>query len=150
MDQQHAIDRRIGQRQFVLLDQRGQRRPRRRPAHDALRRRHQGEAALGLLAEQAEIGRGIADAQHAQCTGVVPARANAAADEAPGHDAQVLGVEISQVDDIHGDKIACRAGTRRRREPDSVTPALRLTLRNAYFEFITLASGSQLRARIPE
>ncbi len=106
MDQQHAIDGGIGQRQFVLLDQRRQRRPARRPAHDALRRRHQGEAALGLLAEQAEIGRRIADAEHAQLMGILPARAYAAADETPGHDAEVLGVEIAQVDDIHKVKIA--------------------------------------------
>ena len=83
----------------------------RRPAHHALRRRHQGEAALGLLAEQAEIGRRIADAQDPQCAGVLPARANAAADEAPRHDAEALGVEIAQVDDIHEGKIA-RIGLR--------------------------------------
>ena len=29
-------------------------------------------------------------------------RANAAADEAPRHDAQALGVEIAQIDDVHG------------------------------------------------
>ena len=41
------------------------RRPCRRPFHHALRRRHEGEAALGLLAEQPEIGRRIADADDA-------------------------------------------------------------------------------------
>ena len=73
MHQQHAIDRGIRQRQLELVDQRRQRRPRGRPFHHALRRRHEGEAALGLLAEQAEIGRGIADAEHALAARVDPA-----------------------------------------------------------------------------
>src|ERR1700692_2769332 len=68
-------------------------------------------ASAGLLAEQAQIGRRIADAQDSERVGVLPARTNAAADKAPGHDAEVLGVEIAQVDHIHEDKIA-RIGLR--------------------------------------
>jgi hypothetical protein len=44
--------------------------------------------------------------------GILPARANAAADKAPGHDAKVLGVEIAQVDDIHKSKIARHSDAR--------------------------------------
>ena len=67
------------------------------------------EAALGLLAEQAEIGRGIADAEHALAGGVAPQAADAAADEAAGHHAQPLAIEIAQVHDIdrHGLKSTC-------------------------------------------
>ena len=43
----------------------GQRRPRGRPFQHALGRRHEGDAALAVLAKQAEIGRGIAEAEHA-------------------------------------------------------------------------------------
>ena len=38
-----------------------------RPFHHALRRRHEGEAALRLLAKQAEIGRRVADAEQRCC-----------------------------------------------------------------------------------
>src|SRR5262249_5687123 len=74
----------------------------------ALRRRHEGEAAFRLLAKQTEIGRRIADAEHAQAAGVGEAGANAAADETSGDDAKALGIEIAQVDDVvgHGAKIA--------------------------------------------
>ena len=104
MHQQHAIDRRVGQRQFDLVDQRRQRRPRGRPFHHALRRRHEGEAALGLLAEQAEIGRGVADAEHALAGVSRHSAADAAADEAARHHAEPLAVEIAQIDDVdrHG------------------------------------------------
>ena len=59
-----------------------------------------------ILAEQAEIGRRVADAQHPLRPRVAPARADTAADEAAGYDAELLSVEIAQVDDVHGYKIA--------------------------------------------
>ena len=64
MDEQDAIDRGIRQRQREFIDQRRQRRPRGRPFQHALRRRHEGDAAFGVLAEQAEIGRRIAEPEH--------------------------------------------------------------------------------------
>jgi hypothetical protein len=102
------VDRAVGQRQFVLVHQRGQSRPRGRPFHHALPGRHEGEAAFGLLAEQAEIGRGVADAEHALAGGIPPQSANAAADETTGHHAQALAVEIAQVNDVdrHGLKLS--------------------------------------------
>jgi hypothetical protein len=60
----------------------------------------------------------LADAEHAQPVGVPPARADAAADETPRHDAKVLGVEIPQIDDIHDPKIARHSGTRFWGEPE--------------------------------
>ena len=71
-----------------------------------MRRRHHRQAAFGLFAKQAEIGRRIADTEYAQPAGVFPARTNAAADKTPRHDAKVLAIEIAQVDDIHAGKIA--------------------------------------------
>ena len=65
--------------------------PRGRPFHHALRRRHEGKAALGLFAKQAEIGRRIADAEHALAARIGPARADAAADEAARHHARAAG-----------------------------------------------------------
>ena len=102
MHQQHAIDGGVRQRQFKLIDQRRQRRLRGRPFHHALRRRHEGEATLGLLAEQPEIGRGVADAEDALSTRIDPAPADAAADEMPRHRAEPLAIEIAQIDDVDG------------------------------------------------
>ncbi len=38
--------------------------------------------------------------------------ADAAADEAPRHDAEPLGIEVAQIDDVHAGKIARPAATR--------------------------------------
>ena len=65
VDQQHAVDRGVRQRQVERLDQRGQRGLRGRPFHHALLRRHEDEAAFGLLAEQAEIRRRVAEPEQA-------------------------------------------------------------------------------------
>ncbi len=100
MHQHHPVDRGIGERQFILVDQRGERGPGGRPFHHALACRHEGEAAFGLLAEKAEIGRRIADADHALAGGIAPQLADAAANEAAGHHAQALAVKIAQIDDI--------------------------------------------------
>ena len=102
MDEQHAVDCGIRQRPLVFLDQRRQRRPRRRPTHHALRGRHQRQATLGFFAEQAEIRRRIADTEHALAARIFPARADAAADKAPSDDAEPLGVKVAQVDNVHG------------------------------------------------
>ena len=63
---------------------------------------HEGEAPFGLLAKQPEIGRRIADAEHAQGARIGPAPANAAADEAAGNHAKLMGIKVSQVDDVYG------------------------------------------------
>src|SRR5262249_5716673 len=61
-----------------------------------------------LLAKEPEIGRRIAHPEHAHAARVGKALANAAPDEAPGDDAEALGIEIAQIDDIdrHGHKVA--------------------------------------------
>ena len=102
MHEQHAIDRGIGERQLELVDQRGETGPVGRPFHHPLHRRHEGQAALRLLAKQPEIGRRIADPEHAHAAGIGKALADAAADEAPRHDAEALGIEIAQIDDVDG------------------------------------------------
>src|SRR5262245_52145968 len=108
MHEQHAIDRGIRERQFELIDQGGEAGPGARPFYHPLHRRHEGEAALRLLAEQAEIGRRIADPEHAHAAGIGKALADAAANEAPRHDAEALGIEIAQIDDVdgHGIRVA--------------------------------------------
>jgi len=90
------------------VHQRRQSRPRRRPFHHALPGRHERQTPFGFLAEQAEIRRGIADAEHAQAGGVLPQTADAAADEAARHHTELLGVKIAQVHDInrHGLKLS--------------------------------------------
>ena len=93
--QQHAIDRAVGQGQFILVDQRRKRRTRGRPFHHALSGRHEGEAAFGFLAEQAEIRRGVADAKHTHTGGIAPQSANTAADESARHHAEALAVKVA-------------------------------------------------------
>ncbi len=101
MHQQHAIHGRIGERQVILIDQCGERRAARGPTHHALRRRHHGQAPLRLFAEQAEIRRRVANAEHAQRAGVFPARPYAAADQPPGNNPEPLGIKVAQIDDVH-------------------------------------------------
>src|SRR5258708_20070657 len=112
MDQKDAVDGGIRQRQRKCIDQRRQRRPGHRPFRDPLRRRHEGDAALAVLAEQPEIGRGIAEAEHPLALRARPARVNAAIDQPPGHDAEALRIKIAEVDDIDGHVLnltRCRA-----------------------------------------
>src|ERR1700753_824564 len=97
-----ANTRATRQRQREFVDQSGQRRPRGRPFQHALRRRHKGDAALAILAEQAEIGRGVADAEHPLTLGIRPARLDAAIDQPPRHDAEALRIEIAEVDHVDG------------------------------------------------
>src|SRR6266436_1747893 len=102
MNQQDAVDRGIRQRQRKFIDQCRERRPRGRPFQHALRRRHEGDAALAVLAKQAEIGRGIAEAEYPLALRVRPARMDAAIDQPPRHDAEALRIEIAEIDDIDG------------------------------------------------
>ena len=116
MDQQHAIDRGIGQRQFRLVDQRREPGPVRRPFHHALRGRHEGQATLRILAENPEIRGGVADTGDPLAAHLVPMRADAVADKAPGHDPERLRVEIPQVHDVdeHGQHGSMKRGIRPR------------------------------------
>ena len=80
--------------------------------HHALHRRHEGEAALRLLAKQTQIGRRIADPEHALPARVRPARADAAPDEAARHGAEPLGIKVAQVDDVVGHRLDLITNTR--------------------------------------
>ena len=100
--EQNTVDRGVGERQFELVHQCREPRPRRGPFHHALRRRHEGKAALGLLAELAEIRRGIAHPEHAHTARVGKTHADAAPDETPRRYSEPLGVEIAQIDHIDG------------------------------------------------
>jgi hypothetical protein len=48
------------------------------------------KAALAVFAKQAEIGRRIAEPEHALALGVRPALLNAATDQPPRHNAEAL------------------------------------------------------------
>ena len=71
-----------------------------RPMHDALGGRHEGEDALRLLAKIGEIGRGVAEPEHAQPGVILPAGAQQPRHQPASHLAQGLIVEIAQIDDI--------------------------------------------------
>src|SRR5262249_11773891 len=74
---------------------------RRRPFHHALCCRHEGKTTFCIFAEQAKIGRGVADAEHPQSSASGPQPTNPATDETPRHRAKWMSVEIAQVNDIH-------------------------------------------------
>jgi len=118
MHQQDAVDAGVRQRQIELVDQSRQRGTAGRPFHHPLPRRHESETALGLLAEEAEIGRRIADAEHALARGIAPQPADAAADEAAGDHPEPLAVEIAQINDVdrHGGEDYHISGPARRSE----------------------------------
>jgi len=101
-----------GERQFVLIDKRGQSRAQRRPLHDALPRRHEGETPLGFLAKQPEIGCGVPNAEHALTRSVATQRADASTDEAAGDNPQSLAVKITKVH--HVDRHAAKLIMKRR------------------------------------
>ncbi len=103
MDDEEAVHRGIGQRQHVVLDQGGAAGPRRRPVDDALPGRHEGEGAVGLLAENAEIGRAIAEPDGEHAAGRGPVGADGARHHAPRDHAELRGVEGAEIDDVrHG------------------------------------------------
>src|SRR4029079_16613394 len=74
--------------------------------------RHERQAPFGLLAKQAEIGRGVAETDEPQPGSVGPPSPDAPSDEMPRHRAQPVGVEIAQVDNVdgHGGKTITNAG----------------------------------------
>src|ERR1700694_3467196 len=114
VNHQDAVDGGIRQRQRKLIDQCCEGWARRRPLQHALRGRHEGDAALRVLAKQAEIRGGIAQAEHPLATGGRPARMNAAIDQPPCHDTEALRIEIAEVDDIdgHGHNLTRRSSVR--------------------------------------
>ena len=63
VDHQHALDRRIRQRQRIGGDEGGGVQAVRRPVHHPLARRHEGDGAGGAVGEAGEIGRRVADAE---------------------------------------------------------------------------------------
>src|SRR5207248_708915 len=132
VNQEDAIDRSVRERQRELLDQRCQRGPPSRPFQHALRRRHESKAALAILAEQAEIGRRIADAEHTLVSRVRPSFVNAAIDELSRHDAEAPRIEITQVDDVHDANLTRRYALRRAEyciAPEALTPYFSMGLR---------------------
>src|SRR2546423_1447131 len=96
------------------------------------RRRNEGKAPLAILAEQAEIGRRIADAEHTQVFRVRPSFANAAIDELPRHDAKAPRIEIAQVNNVHDTNLTRRYALRRAEyciAPEALTPYFSTGLR---------------------
>src|SRR5262249_8310548 len=129
MNEQHTVDRGIRQRRREFVDQRRKRRPRRRPFQHALSCGHEGNAALGVVAEQPEIRRRIANAEHTLPLRVRPPRPDAAIDQLSRDDPEALGIEVAQVDDInaHVINVTCREHSLRAEyciAPSALTPYL--------------------------
>src|SRR6185437_16042520 len=115
MHQQYAVDRGLRQRHGELIDQGGQRGARGRPFQYPLCRRDESDATLGVFTKKSEIGRGIADAEHALSIGARPAFPDGAIDQLPRHDAKTLRVEITEIDDVdaHDDNVTRPSGAGR-------------------------------------
>ncbi len=104
VNDQRAVDRGVGQRQHVELDQRRGGASLRRPARDADFGRHERERALRLVAKSVEQRTGETEAENRQAAAIVPARAQHAADQPPRDVAQRRSVESDEVVDVerHG------------------------------------------------
>ena len=100
MDQQHAVDRAVGQRQVELVDQGGVVAALARPARDALRRRHEGQGPLGLFHEGPQERGGIAQPQHGVAAHARPHLAQPRPQQADRHLAEGAGVEFVEVEDV--------------------------------------------------
>ena len=88
MGEQHAVHGGVGQRQVGLVHQRRRVRPLGRPMQHALLRGHERHHPSRLVAELAQEGRGIAQAQHRLAAHVRPGVADAAAQQMARHLAQ--------------------------------------------------------------
>jgi hypothetical protein len=62
----------------------------------------QTQGSVHLVAEYAEIGRRIANSDHAQSMRIVPTMADSTAHEVTRHRAEPVGVKIAQIDNING------------------------------------------------
>jgi hypothetical protein len=124
--EQHSVNGGIAERHLQFVDQGGKGGPVARPFHHPLRRGHEGEAAFRLLAKETEIGRRIADPQQAHPARICEALANAASDKPTRHDAEALGIEIAQIDDIdgHGKTVAWIGLVRRLRRREAIATRL--------------------------
>ena len=100
MDQQHAVDRAVGQRQVHLVDQGREVAALARPARDALLGRHEGQRALGFLDERPQERRGIAQAQHGLAAHVRPHLAQPGAQQPRRRLAKRAAVEFLEVEDV--------------------------------------------------
>ena len=104
VNDEDAVDRAVGQRQHPVVGERHQPPAFLGPGHDPLAGRHDGEHPVRLLAEEAEIGHRVAEAQHHLLAHVGPGAADLLADHAPRHPAEPGQVEGVEIDDIlvHG------------------------------------------------
>jgi len=100
MREQHQIHRRVGQGQVRLVHERGIAGPFGRPMQHPLRGGHEGDDPLRLVQERAQVGRGVAEAEHAPPAHVGPQGAHLAAHHAPGGLAELAFVKVPEIDDI--------------------------------------------------
>lgn len=100
MDDEDAINRRILQRQFALVDKGGQVRALRRPVQDSLLCRHEGQHAVRLAAKRPQIGRGKPQAEQRLAAQIRPQLPHPAPQHAPCQMAERGIVEIPQIDGV--------------------------------------------------
>jgi hypothetical protein len=99
--EQHPIDISIREWQIEFVDQCGKAGPGCRPFHHTLGGRHECKAAFRFFPEETKIGRGIANPEHTHSSRIRKPLPNTAANEATRYDAEVLRIEVAQIDDIY-------------------------------------------------
>ncbi len=100
VDDEDAVDAAVGQRQNTVVGKRDLPAAALGPGHHSLARRHHREHAVGLLAEEAEEGYGIAEPQHHLLARAGPDPADLLAQDAardPAEPGQVEGVEVDDI-----------------------------------------------------
>ena len=104
MDNERPVDAGVRQRHRGCFDKRRRGQARRRPIHDALLGRHEGEHAHGLLAENLEIGRRVAGTEDRIAGAVGKTLPHHFVNDTPRDLAQGRAVEGPKVDDVdwHG------------------------------------------------
>jgi len=119
--QKDAVERGFPERQEHGVDEGRCGRSRARPHRDALRGRHQGDGPLGLVAENRQIGVGIADAGEREAPEIGPDRAQPCRQDAPRHLPHRAAVEGLQFDDVERHSGSAPASTSI--PPPSIRPA---------------------------
>ena len=100
MDDEDAVDGAVGEWQEALIGERDQPPAALGPRHDSLARRHDGEHAVRLLAEEPEEGHRVTEPQHHLFAYARPHQADLLAQDStrdPAEPGQVEGVEVDDV-----------------------------------------------------
>ena len=102
MHHESDIDAAVGEGKLGVVHQGGPSRLFRRPVHDALGCRHEGDDPLCLIAPSIQIGHGKTKPEHCRPARAPEAGAHAVREEPARRVTESAGIELSQIDHVHG------------------------------------------------